>query len=738
MEKNVVEQIVVPEVPKVIPNEQVYVYVPLATFDTKGVASYDNTYFTVTNGHVSIKDGVFASQSGLQEANDKIAKNTEDIERIDGDYVKKTILAYRVYGTNNRGERAEYDIDALGTMRNGAISRRTSNAGLIVPTRSINSNTSVVNKEFADGMRVGVTLDDEYKLTVTLYNKDGLMLGTPQVVDFPVESMIVDIDFDEATKSLVLTLQNGNSISVPVGDIINGLISSTEKGQPNGVATLGADGKVPSEQLPEFETDKYLAKNDQGRYIFGANEKIRSDIDADGRYVMMDVDGFFSAKWGGVRSALFNHDGIVFDYSLVRYKMLFPQNKIDDQTFAMLSDIDPLKTQLELHNQVLLQSGIMYSMDNTATWTERLTAGANVLDGSKAVLKKVVGSTVACRNLLNPDLLSGGSFVTFNGKSCYLFKDVGDGFSFITDFLPNTQYTISLQIYRDNNVDAATVFVVHYTDGTTSTDWNAREEGIITTTAGKTVERITSWSGYGKNCYIDLETAQINEGTALLPYQPYFTGLKSTSFAGIKSKNADGTETSTLAFPKTDTPLGVTIDFENKKITDYGVDFVLTGTEDCEYYDYKKFQSVTIGSFCPAGNKTVADYVSTDSEKTTGNEFTTGTMWCGYASSRQFMWLGILAKLGYLEAGTTPTTEEANEAIEKFKAWLAERYASGNPVTVRYLARDLQSETDFTESNEYTAYKGGTEKVLDNDGTEYGVDNTMTVNYILVSEVNGQ
>ena len=50
--------------------------------------------------------------------------------------------------------------------------------------------------------------------------------------------------------------------------------------------------------------------------------------------------------------------------------------------------------------------------------------------------------------------------------------------------------------------------------------------------------------------------------TENIAWQPYFTGLKSASFGGIESTNADGTETSTLDFPKTPTPLGVTIDFE--------------------------------------------------------------------------------------------------------------------------------------------------------------------------------
>lgn len=211
--------------------------------------------------------------------------------------------------------------------------------------------------------------------------------------------------------------------------------------------------------------------------------------------------------------------------------------------------------------------------------------------------------------------------------------------------------------------------------------------------------------------------------------------LKNASFGGIESTNADGTETSTLSFPKTETPLGVTIDFENKKITDYGVDLVLTGEEDWGYYDYNKFQSVSMLNLSiPTGNKAVADYVSTDSERT-GSGYGSGNMWCGYAGGHVFFWIGILAKLGYIEEGTTPTTEEQATAIANFKAWLAQRYADGNPVTIRYVSATLQNETDLTTNNEYTAYKGGTEKVLGNDSAEFGAENTLTQDYIFVTEV---
>ena len=74
----------------------------------------------------------------------------------------------------------------------------------------------------------GATLDfsvnnSTYVLTATLKNKNGVTLST-QTVDLPLESVVVGGSYDGTTKSLVLSLQNGNTVSVSVGDIISGLV----------------------------------------------------------------------------------------------------------------------------------------------------------------------------------------------------------------------------------------------------------------------------------------------------------------------------------------------------------------------------------------------------------------------------------------------------------------------------------------------------------------------------------
>lgn len=505
-------------------------------------------------------------------------------------------------------------------------------------------------------------------------------------------------------------------------------------------------------------------------------------------------------------------------------------------------------------NAILEQSGIVSKYKATVedTYSERVTAdGANVLDGSKAKLEKVVGSTVACKQLFDKNSAIDG----------YEIINILDGTLgvnaewFTTNYIPvrpNTTYVVSgkpngsaVMAYNSNKV------VIK--------DLTGGGNGRFTTTEDTAFVRL---NGY----LIQKDTFKIEEGSTATEYQPYFTGLKSASFGGIESggknlfnsdrveRDAGASSSSTIrnfvensiyaglardnnyskstvknfsyiqgklsfvqtmggygvafnlpckpntqytvsavvknfgvfyqgyytengtyisnttgatfttpanaknmiigfssqtfneettveniqveegstateytpyispylyAFPKTETPLGTTIDFENKKITDYGVDLVLTGTEKWTmrgqtFNDVSHFYSLLLDN----NNYNFGEGVCTDFDKLSAL-----TNKVGFA-------IGSMNAALYLSVDKTQIT-----SVDDLKVWLAQRYADGNPVTIRYVSSTLQSEMNFTADNEYTAYKGGTETVLDNDGKEYGAENTLSQNYIIVTEV---
>lgn len=93
MEQNIIEEVIVPEVPKVISNEQLYVYVPLASISAKGIAMYDGTQFDVTDGKVTLKD-LFVKKTGLIAGDNISITQNGDIITI------SAMLGSSIYYTN--------------------------------------------------------------------------------------------------------------------------------------------------------------------------------------------------------------------------------------------------------------------------------------------------------------------------------------------------------------------------------------------------------------------------------------------------------------------------------------------------------------------------------------------------------------------------------------------------------------------------------------------------------------
>lgn len=126
------------------------------------------------------------------------------------------------------------------------------------------------SSDYAASLRM--TIDSStYVVTAQLYNKDGDALGNPQTIDLPLESTVVSGSYDSLTKSLILTLVSGDTVTIPIGDLITGLVSDTDYAttskagivKPDGVTTtVGADGTL-SVSVPYFYVDSngYICVN---------------------------------------------------------------------------------------------------------------------------------------------------------------------------------------------------------------------------------------------------------------------------------------------------------------------------------------------------------------------------------------------------------------------------------------------------------------------------------------------
>ena len=93
---------------------------------------------------------------------------------------------------------------------------------------SINEN-GVISIDAAYGASFELSIDPStYVITAVLKDQDGTALST-QTIDLPLESLVVSGSYDSVTKTIILTLDSGDTISIPIGDLVSGLESVTNK-----------------------------------------------------------------------------------------------------------------------------------------------------------------------------------------------------------------------------------------------------------------------------------------------------------------------------------------------------------------------------------------------------------------------------------------------------------------------------------------------------------------------------
>ncbi len=96
-----------------------------------------------------------------------------------------------------------------------------------VPTNRIASRAYVEEVALGLGNTLAVSIDSQtYVMTLTL--KHGNEVLSTGSVDLPLETMVVDADYDSQTKEIVLTLQSGSTVRFSVADLVSGLVSTEE------------------------------------------------------------------------------------------------------------------------------------------------------------------------------------------------------------------------------------------------------------------------------------------------------------------------------------------------------------------------------------------------------------------------------------------------------------------------------------------------------------------------------
>lgn len=157
----------------------------------------------------------------------------------------------------------------VDTFTANATSNKTIN--ITVPTTAADVSALPASTKYGASIAVSINTTD-YKVTTTLKDQDGNTLGTAQVIDLPLESVVVNGSYDNTNKKIVLTLQNGNTVDIPVGDLVAGL--QTE---------ITSSNKLASDLVDDTgQTNKFMTSAEKTKLsgiATGAEVNVQSDWD---------------------------------------------------------------------------------------------------------------------------------------------------------------------------------------------------------------------------------------------------------------------------------------------------------------------------------------------------------------------------------------------------------------------------------------------------------------------------
>ena len=228
------------------------------------------------------------------------------------DLNKQYILYHFISAENDPNQNAHYErLDSsyfgspASTISNQDISNWNNKAEVSdIPdvsnfiTKDVN-NLTYYTLSTATGSTIDLSINSStYVMTLNLKDKNGTTIST-DTVDLPLESMVINATYDKTNKKIILTLQSGSTIDVPVGDLVSGLqteITSNNK--------LSSDLVDDTNRTHKFvtSTEKTTWNNKQNALVSGTNIKTinNQNILGNGNININD------ATWGNITGTLSN------------------------------------------------------------------------------------------------------------------------------------------------------------------------------------------------------------------------------------------------------------------------------------------------------------------------------------------------------------------------------------------------------------------------------------------------
>ncbi len=554
MEQNIVEDLVIPEVPKVIPNQEMYVYVPAATYENKGIANFDSNTLTVSNGKVSVKipfvdgkidgkiddrivqvigqnlDKVISQKAMTDLLEEKASKNElESVTISKSEPTKKVINDIWV---NFDGEVKVYNGSAwekkLDIVTSDELETQVSNINSALNNKASIQNIVDINNKIPPQASTNNKLADKAFVNSSVATATATFQGTyTDIADLPTEGVdLNDYAFvsgvedgnayydrykytgSEWKKEYRL---NNSSFTAEQWAAINSGITNGKISEINnlivGLSTSKAD------------KDSVYTKNET---LIIIDDEISQGLDALGAEQVVNKTTAISAD-----STDTQYPSAKAVYTLTNAI----EKKVDENT----KDINSLKA--------IVSNTVVTDTEVSDKYHTRKTADPlSIVDGAQTKVSKISGNTISSKNLIpypyafTTSTSNGLTYTVNTDGSIKVNGTTTAGYAGIPlkiFYLPAGTYTISG--YNGN----IKVLARKYNNSTGN-----QESWIDSTSSYNATGTLTEYTKVVVQLYYDVGTGvninttvypMLNEGSTALPYYQYFSGLKNAGFKSILS-----------------------------------------------------------------------------------------------------------------------------------------------------------------------------------------------------------
>ncbi len=606
------------------------------------------------------------------------------------------------------------------------------------------ARTLYVDKKFANSLEL--SLDPiNFTLTIRLLNKEGAEISS-DVVDLPLESMVVNATYADGT--LTLVLQNGNTVDIDVSKIVSGLVpnSRTINGKKlekditlsasdvgavpttrtinnNPLSeniTLGASdvGAYTKEEVKNIAAGKLNAHSGYGdyTYVYGVGNT--------GNQLMQVI------RVGVTPNSLAHRDekGRLSGAAPESDNHLTNKKYVDEKNTALDGRLIAAEEELAALNLIVGQT-IITEAEVEDTFSARQTAGGlDIIDGLTTEVKKVVGNTVAKDGaLVNATFggikSTGRNLLDVSGaKGQYGFVVTADNNTLTFSGTPSNNYCEFVKIVNPDWLQAGKTYCIYQSAGkdygtgkpfigiTGATTKPDGTKSYFSTAAGDAKLTIEDGCSYS----FTLSANGFTVGTPITPFSISFMVCEGNTVLPYEPHTEDATFTlaKSVELGKWDT-----LDVENNQIVRQ------THTLDWANGISYGYQGVNVNNFT---------FSVSGAPLCVASQFVSNYYTYGANADKTIHMIASGASTIFVvqDASCKRINDDGSVDGEATRAAYKALFAKIG-LQIAYQTAEVQSTEAVDCPTGYVAYNGGTERVVqgDVDNSAHGAECTVTQTY---------